>query len=66
MKIIPETCMTCQFEKRCPGRLEAAKYFVFKCTSYQMSDECIICKSCPDERCYSFGKCKFEQGDLNL
>lgn len=64
MKVVPECCLTCRYEKRCKAKNEAAKYHVFKCTVYVMSDECLLCCSCPNEKCYDFGKCKPVQEEI--
>ena len=66
MKVVPECCLTCRYEKRCNARQVAANYDVFKCTVYMMSDECLLCCSCPNENCFDFGKCKPVQVKLEV
>lgn len=66
MKVVPEICFTCRYEKRCNVKDIAAQSYVFKCTVYKMSDECLLCCSCPNEKCYDFGKCKPVQSKLDL
>lgn len=60
-KVVPECCLTCRYELKCNAKKVAASYHVFKCTVYAMSDECMFCKLCLDEKCFDFGKCKPEQ-----
>lgn len=63
-KVIPESCETCQFEKGCSLRKYIITHHLDACESYIRSDECDICVSCSNVKCFDFGKCKSKQ--LNL